>query len=294
MLSRLQIIDWIETLAIERLQMKSSRLLSLLSSLAGDWEQVCFVALARALGFGLNGEPFEMLAKSLTLNTLARHSDNLLQIEALLFGQAGMLDASAHIFDEYYQTLCREYYFLARKYGLRPMRRDLWKYARTRPGNFPHRRVALLARYLEEGFSMFARVIDANGDEEKLRAIFSKSLDGYWGSHSSFDTEAASTPDVLSRGSVDSLLINVASPIYYAYGATIGNPDLAEKAQDLLSVLPPERNSLVRMLVDMGLPAANAMQSQALIHLRKEYCDCNKCLFCRFGHLMLRREVMSL
>lgn len=132
----LTITDCLESLAIERMQTKASRIIDELNNSGGDWERTCFITLARALGFGLNSEPFEILARSIPLGYILRHADNLPQLEAILFGQAGMLDTSIHIFDEYYQLLCREYYFLARKYNLRPMKRELWKYARTRPAEF--------------------------------------------------------------------------------------------------------------------------------------------------------------
>ncbi len=286
--------SWLEALCVERLQVKADRILAMLRTYSGDWQQATFVALARALGFGLNGEPFEMLAKSLNLNYLARHSDSLMQLEALLFGQAGMLDPSAHIFDEYYQLLCREYYFLARKYSLRPMRPGVWKYARTRPGNFPHRRVALLARFLLGGFSLFQQVIDARGDSDELRSLLTLHLDGYWKDHFSFDVESRPFADTMSARSLDVLLINLAAPLYYAYGASIGNPDFAEKGLDLLNELPPENNSIVRQWQSLGLKAASAARSQALIHLRREYCDSRKCLYCRFGHLLLRKEAGAL
>ena len=83
-----------------------------------------------------------------------------------------MLDSSLHIFDEYYQLLCREYYFLARKYGLRPMRGSMWKYARTRPQNFPHRRIAFLSKACEGGFAMFSKMTGADPDIDALAPLF--------------------------------------------------------------------------------------------------------------------------
>lgn len=286
----LAVTDWLESLSIERIQAKAGRVNDIFKNCGNDWEQACFIILGRSLGFGLNSDPFEMLVRSLPLKILHHHSDNPLQIQALLFGQAAMLDSSQHIFDEYYQLLCREYYFLARKYGLRPMRPGLWKYARTRPQNFPHRRIALLAKACEGGFSLFSNLIAAGSDEEKLRELFSWRLEGYWHSHFSFDVEAKIPSDALSNTSVTLLLINVAAPLIYAYGCRIGNPDLAEKGLDLLASLPPEANGIIRDWQQYGLVPKDAMRSQALLHLRKEYCDRRKCLYCRFGHHLLRKS----
>lgn len=290
-LSRLEKEDWLETLAAERMQGKAARILDTCRAESGDWERTCFLTLARALGFGLNGVPFEMMARSLPLNYLARHSDNPIQLEALLFGQAGMLDTSIHIFDEYYQMLCREYFFLARKYGLRPIRSDVWKYARTRPGNFPHRRIALLAKSLTGGFSLMAGILEAGSDPDAGRRLFDWHLDGYWTTHSDFDREAPGSPANLSEASINLLLINLVAPLLYAYGSAHGDPDGAERGLDLWHSLAPENNTYIRQWKNVGLDCDDAMRSQALIQLRREYCDKGRCLDCRFGHALLRHSV---
>lgn len=287
-LPELKKTDWLETLAVERMQQKAGKVKEIHSSTEGDWEQTCFVMLARGLGFGLNGDPFEMLAKSLPLKILHHHSDNPFQLEALLFGQAAMLDSSLHIFDEYYQGLCREYYFLARKYGLKPMRPGLWKYSRTRPQNFPHRRIALLSNATLGGFSLFTRLMESGNDIEKLLNAFSMQAQGYWKSHYSFDTEMRNVPSELSKGSRLLLIINVAVPLLYAYASSVGNIELGEKIIGLMQDLPAENNTIIKQWSSLGFEAKDASRSQALLHLKKEYCDKNKCIYCRFGNHFLR------
>lgn len=281
--------DWLESLAIERLQQKASKVKDINASINGDWEQTCFIMFARGLGFGLNGDPFEMLAKSVPLRILHHHSDNPLQLEAILFGQAGMLDSSLHIFDDYYQALCREYYFLARKYGLRPMRPGLWKYSRTRPQNFPHRRIALLSASAKDGFSLFTRLLNSRQDQDSLISVFDMKTEGYWENHFDFDTPGAKVPTELSRSSRILLLINTAIPLLYAYSTFSGNLDFAERVVSLMQDLPAENNSYIKQWNTLGLHAKDASRSQALIHLRKEYCDKNKCIYCRFGHYLLKK-----
>lgn len=275
--------DFLESLAVERIQSKAQRILDILQNLGGDWQQTCFVSLARALGFNLNGDPFEILARSLPLNILHRHSDSLLQLEAILFGQAGMLDMSQHIFDEYYQSLCREYYFLARKYNLKPMRREIWKYARTRPANFPHRRIALLAKILLGGFSLLSDILESNGDPAKITEIFNWKAEGYWLSHIDFDREQPMTPTFLGDSSINLLMINFIAPIIYARAASYGDYEMAEKGLDLWNALPPESNTFIREWKKLGFDCHCAARSQALLQLRKEYCDKNRCLDCRFA-----------
>ena len=291
-LPQLNKTDWLESLAIERMQHKASKVKEIFDLTQGDWEQTCFIMLARGLGFGLNGDPFELLAKSIPLKILHHHSDNLFQIEALLFGQAGMLDSSLHIFDDYYQGLCREYYFLARKYGLRPLSPGIWKYSRTRPQNFPHRRIAFLAFSAYGGFSLFTKILEAASQIDKLMETFRLRAEGYWKSHYAFDTETINAPTELSRSSRTLLIINVGVPLIYSYAASVGRLELGEQAVALLLQLPAEVNSIVKQWQNLGFEAQDASRSQALIHLRKEYCDKNKCIYCRFGHHFLRKSAL--
>lgn len=287
-LSPLTISSWLDALSVERMQQKALRILDEVGSNGGDWQHACFVTLARALGFSLNSQPLEMVARSLPLSVLAHHSDDIFQLEALLFGQAGMLDTSVHIFDEYYQRLCREYFFLARKYGLRPLRSDLWKYSKTRPQNFPTRRVALLSRFVLGGFDMLARILDRKCDSDTAPALFDYTLDGYWTEHIDFDKPGMRLPAVLSPQNIRLLMINFVAPMLYAYGASHGDPDTAERGLDMWRDLEPENNTYIRQWRNAGLPCESATDSQAMIQLRKEYCDRARCLDCRFGNALMR------
>ncbi|MCM1369069.1 MAG: DUF2851 family protein [Candidatus Amulumruptor caecigallinarius] len=289
-LSGLDVVSWMSSLGVERMQNKARRIIELCNNLGGDWQQACFVTLARALGFGLNSEPLELLARSLPLKIIYHHIDYRMQLEALLFGQACMLDSSFNIFDEYYQSLCREYVFLARKYQLKPMRREMWKYARTRPGNFPHRRIALLASMLCDDTLFIDKVIDNCRDINALRNLFRWQATGYWTTHFDFGKESASLPLHLSEQSVNLLLINFAAPMIYAYGATHGDADMEALAMDIWESVPAEQNRITRRWKLAGLPLDNAFSSQSLIELSREYCERRQCLNCRFGHALLRKS----
>lgn len=285
----LEIKSWADTLAIERIQQKAGRVSALLDETGGDWGRASFVTLARGLGFGLNAEPMEQLARSLNGNHLGRHSDNLHQLEAMLFGQAGMLDPVRHQEDSYYRLLCREYGFLSRKYNLRPIGREAWKYSRTRPGNFPPRRIALLARTLYGGWRLMDRLLESDADQERLEDLFGWELEGYWRRHGSFgEEERDDLSQTLGKPSRRLLMINVAAPILYAYGALHGDIALTEKAVALLESLPAERNSITAQWAAGGIKAEDAMRSQALLHLRKEYCDRGRCDECRYAYSLMK------
>lgn len=282
------VASWLDSLSVERMQQKATRILDEVNHAGGDWQQATFITLARALGFSLNSQPLEMLARTLPLSILAKHSDDIFQTEALLFGQAGMLDTSMHIFDEYYQRLCREYFFLARKYGLRPMRRDLWKYSKTRPQNFPTRRIALLSRLLVGGFSMLADILDPAFERDKFIEMVASPPEGYWAEHIDFDKPGTRLASTLSEQNIDLLMVNFTAPMLYAYGAAHGEPEISERGLDIWRDTDPENNTYIRQWHNAGLPCTNASDSQALLHLRKEYCDRARCLECRFGHALLR------
>lgn len=284
--------DWIETLALERLQHKASRIEEILRDRNGDWNAACFLTLARGLGFGLNSLPFEMLANSISLNHLRRHTDNILQMEAIFFGQAGLLDPMMHRDDARYQLMCREYRFLASKYGMHPIPKTCWKFSRTRPQNLPYRRIALLAKGMSETPDLLSRIINSADDEDRLRGLFQWKIDPYWSRRLTFggDCQTEANPPMLSDPSINILLINVVAPILYAYALLHSDYDMKETAINLLLSLPPERNAITRDWQKLGFTPKDAAQSQALIHLRKEYCDHHDCLRCRFGWHLLRKE----
>lgn len=284
----LTIVEWVEGLAFERLHGKVERIHQLLDSFNGSWEDVCYVTLARNFGFGINNDAFERLARRTPLRLLGKHSDSVLQIEALLFGQAGMLDAQKPGMDSYYNQLCTEYAFLSNKFQLTPMERESWKLFRIRPQNFPYRRIAMLAQFIEGGFRMMNRILEAEGEKE-MRALFEVELSGYWTKHYTFGKPNERATATLSRSSIDIILINTVAPLLYAYGELTGNYEMTDKAIKLLEDLRAESNSIVSHFVAYGIDCPDALTSQALVQLKREYCDARKCIYCKIGHHLLSK-----
>lgn len=284
----LTIVEWVEGLAFERLHGKVERIHQLLDSFNGSWEDVCYVTLARNFGFGINNDAFERLARRTPLRLLGKHSDSVLQIEALLFGQAGMLDAQKPGMDSYYNQLCTEYAFLSNKFQLTPMEKESWKLFRIRPQNFPYRRIAMLAQFIEGGFRMMNRILEAEGEKE-MRALFEVELSGYWTKHYTFGKPNERATATLSRSSIDIILINTVAPQLYAYGELTGNYEMTDKAIKLLEDLRAESNSIVSHFVAYGIDCPDALTSQALVQLKREYCDARKCIYCKIGHHLLSK-----
>lgn len=284
----LTIVEWVEGLAFERLHGKVERIHQLLDSFNGSWEDVCYVTLARNFGFGINNDAFERLARRTPLRLLGKHSDSVLQIEALLFGQAGMLDAQKPGMDSYYNQLCTEYAFLSNKFQLTPMEKESWKLFRIRPQNFPYRRIAMLAQFIEGGFRMMNRILETEGEKE-MRALFEVELSGYWTKHYTFGKPNERATATLSRSSIDIILINTVAPLLYAYGELTGNYEMTDKAIKLLEDLRAESNSIVSHFVSYGIDCPDALTSQALVQLKREYCDARKCIYCKIGHHLLSK-----
>lgn len=281
------VTEWVESLALERLQAKVARLYEWLDLTNGNWQEVCYITVARALGMGVNGDAFERLARCTPLHLLGKHADSLLQLEALLLGQAGLLPDDAR--GDYPSLLIREYVFLRNKFGLQPMDSSVWKMFRMRPHNFPQRRIALLARLLCGGFSLMSSIVNAADSADDERALLAVELGDYWSTHYTLGGEPH--PGVgthLSEATLNVLLINAVAPLLYAYGEATDNARLTDAAVNILLALPAERNRVVATFKRLGLPCHSALDSQAFVQLWQAYCEKNKCIYCRFGHRMLR------
>lgn len=289
-LSPVAVRDWLDALAFERLYAKVEAIESRLAASGGDWDQAAFVTLARALGAGINGDSFERVAASLPLRFMRKHSDSLLSLEAMLFGQAGLLAAPAA--DGYVEQLRGEYEFMARKFGLRQPAGIAWRMSRMRPASFPHRRLATLARMVHGGFRMMSSIVDDVDNEEQARRLFDFELTGYWREHYNFSAPSPRAgARALGRSTVDMLVINVVAPLLMAYGNATGDERAADRAVDILEHLPGESNRYTADFVAAGVACPNAFVSQAMVQLHKCYCDVRKCLYCRLGHRLLAAKV---
>ncbi len=284
-LPSIHLTDWVGALAYERAYFKADRMLELLEEYSGNWEEVIYVTLARALGFGTNAEPMERLARSLPLSILRKHADDPTVIEALMFGQAGLLD-HAPSDDPYVVTLRREHAFHAAKFGLRPLQPLGWKMSGMRPQGFPYRRIARLAQFVCED-SRFASRLLSTTDVEEIVGWFCRPVSGYWAFHYTFGSRTATEITAMGKPSAYGMVINVVVPLMVAYGIKRGDDRSIERAVDMLQSLPSEKNVITDLFGKAGLKSRDAFTSQALIHLRRMYCEPKRCLFCRIGHRML-------
>ena len=296
-LSPLTIHSWTGALQAERLGMKSQAIDNRLKRCDGSWEAAYFVTLARNYGFGINGDAFESWAYSVPLHQVAHHRDDLLQIEAIFLGQAGLLcpesipdrHRTQALSDDYYNRLRQEYQYLSHKFGLQPIDYHQWRFLRLRPQNFPHIRLSQLARLYYERRAGLSQLLECT-TVPQLREALATAVTPYWQTHYTFGAECTPNAKHLSASSVNLLLINTVIPLFFAYGRYHGNEALCDRAFSLLEALGPENNHIVRLWRECGLRVDHAGDSQALIQLKSQYCDRHDCLRCRFGYEYLRQR----
>ena len=279
--------SWMTALQMERFEQKATLLNERLKRCQGNWEDAFFITLARNFGFGLNGDAFETWAHRLPFRAVDKHRNDLFQIEAIFFGQAGILEDSDG--DGYYLRLKKEYTYLQHKFGLIPMDASLWRFLRLRPANFPHIRIAQLACLYHRAYGLLSRIMESE-TLQGVRDILKGGTSEYWLTHYTFGGSSPSRPKTLSNTSLDLLIINTVVTFLYAYGLHKGNRVLCARAGSFLEELKAENNYITRMWEQCGMKASNAADSQALIQLKKEYCDKKKCLYCRIGYEYLKRS----
>ncbi len=295
-LPRLTIHSWMAALQTERLEEKTEAIQRRADRMNGSWEDAYFMTLARNYGFGINGDAFEEWAAHIPFSAVAHHRDNLFQIEAIFLGQAGLLQTEAiperyqqeALNEGYFAKLRNEYLYLAHKFSLKPMDFKLWKFLRLRPQNFPHIRLAQMANLYYEHRTGLSQLLECK-DTIALSELMKTKVTPYWESHYTFGSVSSENAKNLSPFSINLLIINTCIPMLFAYGRHSANEGLCDRAFDLLEQLKAENNYIIRLWKECGLDVKNAGDSQALIQLKKEYCDKKECLRCRIGYEYLKK-----
>lgn len=273
---------WFSSLMIERLQSKTDEILILQERNKNNWNDTFYQLLARNFGMKTNALPFELLAKSLPLPVLSKHKNDLFQLEALLFGQSGLLNETL-LGDDYYLALRKEYSYLYKKYGLSGIESHIWKFMRLRPINFPTIRIAQLAMLIHHSSALFSRILETENPDE-LRKLFEVSASGYWDTHYRFNKPSEENrPKVLGETAFNNLLINTIAPLLFVYGDQHLDQAMKDRALLLLEKLAPESNQIIRKWNDLGIDSRSAFETQALLQLKNRYCDNKKCLNCQLG-----------
>lgn len=279
--------SFLSRILVERLEQKSKEVFERLEQLNGNWDETFYHFIARNFGFKVNALPMQLLAQSLAQTLFAKHKDQSLQIEALIFGQGGFLNQSFE--DDYPNRLKTEYAFLKKKYGLTPIDISLWKFLRMRPQNFPTLRLAQFAALIVKSSHLFSKVLEVKNVKE-LHLLFEElPVNSFWLKHYHFNKEAEKVGVQLGRSSIDNLLMNTVSLFLFAYGKYTDQANFQTRAFYLLESIAAERNVIVSQYLDAGVIVNTAYQTQALLQLRKAYCNEKKCLNCGIGLKILKK-----
>ncbi|MCX6200154.1 MAG: DUF2851 family protein [Bacteroidetes bacterium] len=277
--------NFLERLLIERLEAKVEQIKELLNESRNDWEQVMFQMIAGYLGAGINKEPFQLLAKNLRVNVWAKHIHEPLQIEAMVFGTAGMLDEDFD--DEYPKQLRKEFLYLKRLHQLQPLEKKVWKFLRLRPSNFPTVRLAQLSALMCFDSKMFSRILEAK-NVKAIHRLFDVDVSEYWQNHYRFDKPTKKVNSHLGTSMKNTLLINAVAPVLFAYGKYKDKEEYCDRAFALLQNCEAESNSIITGWKKLNQTPSSAAKSQALLQLKNEYCDKFRCVDCAIGSKILK------
>ena len=275
---------WKERLAIERLQRKSAVVLNLLKEANNHWEEVFWWMLARNFGMKVNADVFEAIAKSLSLNILGKHKNQIHQLEGFLLGQAGLLE---YDFAEEYPTLLkREYLFCQKKYRLKPVPAKPF-FLRMRPANFPTVRLAQLSMLIYKSTHLFSTIKETSS-VSLVKELLNVTANDYWHYHYLIDEPRDYYPKQLGKQMTENIIINTVVPVLFAYGLYHDDSNVKDKAVEWLWQLDGEKNTITKKWTSFGVLNNNALQSQALIELKNNYCYLRRCLVCAVGNTILK------
>ncbi len=278
-------LAWKERLIAERLEIKSASVIQSLQLLNNNWEEVFWQTLTRSFGMKVNADAFEAIAKTLSINILSKHKNQVNQLEALLLGQADLLNVEAT--DNYAIMLQKEYKFLANKYQLKPIKRSP-DFLRMRPNNFPTIRLAQLAMLVHQSSHLFSK-IKTTEDRNKIFQWFDLKANDFWNYHYTLTDETVYHPKPLGRLFIQHIIINAIVPVLFAYGLFRNEYAWKDKAVNWLMQLQPEQNIITKQWKLHNVENKNAFDSQSLIHLKNNYCNYKKCLDCAVGTKLLKQ-----
>ena len=278
---------WKERLLVERMQRKSAIIFSYLLENRQHWDETCWWLLARNFGMVVNTDAFEAIARSIPLTLLAKHKNQLHQLEAILIGQAGLLNDKFH--SHYPTMLQKEYQFLKAKYSLRPIHGPV-HFLRMRPSAFPTVRLAQLAMLVHTSAHLFSTIRETTSLTE-LKKMFSVTANDFWHYHYNFSESAAYKPKNLGYQMIDNIIINTVAPLLFAYGHLHKEHQYMERAMQWLRELASEKNTITFGFSQLCIANKNAFDSQALKELKTNYCDKKRCLDCAIGNALIKNSI---
>lgn len=278
-------VFWTERLATERLIEKAQKILTHFEANKSSWEETFWQTLAYNFGLKQNTDLFMQMAKNISVQILAKHKNQIQQLEALLMGNANMLNENSS--NKYEMMLLKEYAFFQKKYNIKSVSIQP-SFLRMRPYNFPTIRLAQLASLTHQSSHLFSKIISLKTTYEIFK-LFKVTASDFWHYHYTFDnTNNKKEPKELGKSTINTLIINCIIPTVFAKGLYDNNDLLKTKAIEWLQELQPEKNTITLLWKNYNIQNKNALQSQALIQLYNNYCKSKKCLQCAVGNKILK------
>jgi hypothetical protein len=284
--NQLTLANWKQRLVAERLIAKSGRILSILNETNSHWEETFWWLIAANFGLTINSDFFQQIAKQLPVATLAKHKNRIQQIEALLFGVAGLLDTEFH--EKYPLMLQKEFRFYQKKYNLKSVDGELC-FLRMRPANFPTIRLAQLSVLIHESEHLFSKVKNVTSLKE-VKEMLMVTANDYWHYHYIFEEQSEFKKKTLGHQMINNIIINTIVPILFAYGMHHNEEIYKDKSIKWLEEISAEKNKITTGFENLDFSNKNAFDSQALIQLKNEYCNKKLCLQCAIGNSLLKRS----
>lgn len=277
--------NWQERLFFERLERKSMAIFDLLEQTNQDWEAVLFCLLAKNFGLNTNGDIFFKAAQSIPFSIIRKESFEVENLEALIFGAAGLLDSEKE--DNYFKDLKFRYFYLIHKYQMEKNCTEPVQFFKHRPDNFPTIRISQLANLYYSQQNLFSKISTVKS-LKNIYDVFNISAARYWQNHYQFDKESPKKMKTLSKSFIDLIVINTIIPLQFAYAKSQGK-EILEDLISLLNEVASEKNAIIDKFNSLGILSKNAFESQAMLQLKNEYCNKSRCLDCAVGMELLKK-----
>ena len=276
--------NWIERLYFERLENKSLVIEDLLVKNKNDWEAILFKLLAKGFGLKVNGDAFLNFANSFDFNLVRKLSGDNEQLESLFFGQANLLFKECE--SAYFMKLKNEFEYLKTKFKIEPISSGQIQFFRLRPNNFPTIRLSQLASLYNSHQNLFSKLMEINSVNQYYK-LFEISAAPFWQTHYTFETESKKSTKKLTKSFIDLLIINTIIPLKFVYLKSLGKTDFS-LILSLIEQIKPERNTIISKFSNLKIKSKSAFETQAMLHLKNEYCNKQLCLNCAIGKELLK------
>lgn len=248
-----------------------------------NWNETAYLMLLRSLDIKINRKSYERLARVLPYRYFAKVGYERHSIEALLLGASGLLPRLSAVFEgeKAVAELQAVYDYDAHKFGLEAMSADEWQLVGHIGDNHPVIRLLQLASILSQHEYLLNDILNCRTRKD-VEQLFCSSSVPRW-AYRFLSEESRS--GAISRTKAQMLGINVVAQLQIFYSEYTMRADLDSRGVELLEQLPSESNLFIGRWAKLGIKAENALESQALLQLTKEYCTnlrCERCPLRRF------------